>query len=94
VGGSCDLLLIVCCVGPQPLLGLSPAAVKFLFADPNVASDARIKSYPCRELWCDAGPLVSALSEPLFLPTHTGRIQSCEWLLEGKLIPFCIDIYV
>ncbi|KAJ1465042.1 hypothetical protein T484DRAFT_1989368, partial [Baffinella frigidus] len=44
--------------GNKPLLGLSPAAVKFLFADPNVASDARIKSYPCRELWCDAGPLV------------------------------------
>jgi hypothetical protein len=37
-------------------------------------------------------PAGKRLIEPPFLPTHTGRIYSCEWLLEGKLISFCINI--
>ena len=72
------MLLIVWCEGAQPLLGLSSAAVKFLFADKTVASDARIKNYSSRELWVDGGPLVRASATPPSLSSPTRKIQPCE----------------
>ena len=66
------MLLIVWCEGVQPLLGISSAAVKFLFADRTVASDARIKNYSSRELWVDGGPLVRASATPLPYPLQLG----------------------
>ncbi|KAJ1483264.1 hypothetical protein T484DRAFT_1800922 [Baffinella frigidus] len=44
--------------GNKPIVGILPAAVKYLFADKKVASDAHITSYTSRHLWGDGGPLV------------------------------------
>lgn len=91
-------LLIVWCVGAQPILGFSQAGVKFLFVDPKVASDARITTYNSPELWCGRGPLVSASANSPSRPdqahsaTQTRTIHLCEWLLEGSVeTPTTID---
>jgi hypothetical protein len=72
------VLLIVRCLGAQPLLGLSSAAVKFLFADQKFASDARIRNYSSRELWGDGGPLVRASANPpSCLPDQNDSLRLC-----------------
>ena len=70
-----DVVLKVWCGGAQIHLGLSDDAVKLVFVDPRVASDARITSYTDKRLWDDGGPLVRASANPSSCPLRLGTFQ-------------------